>query len=196
MLGSLNHYVLNLALSQVRAWADAGICVPVAVNISAGNLQDDKLVFQIVDLLEQHKLTPNMLVFEVTESAIMLDSDAARTLLRQLHTLGIHIAIDDFGVGYTSLAQLKDLPISELKIDKSFVLAMQSDQANELIVWSVVDLGHKLGMEVIAEGVETSEVLDALGGYHCDMAQGFHVCRPVNAEAFMQWYKERKRTVC
>jgi diguanylate cyclase (GGDEF)-like protein len=193
IIGSLTQYVLNLALSQVRAWADAGICIPVAVNISARNLLDDKLVFQIVDLLEHHKLTANMLVLEVTESAIMLDSDAARTILRQLHTMGIHIAIDDFGVGYTSLAQLKDLPISELKIDKSFVLAMQSDQANELIVRSVVDLGHNLGMAVIAEGVETSDVLEALCGYHCDMVQGFHVCRPVSAEAFMQWYEERER---
>ncbi|WP_082377927.1 putative bifunctional diguanylate cyclase/phosphodiesterase [Pseudomonas sp. RIT-PI-q] len=193
IIGSLTYYVLNLALSQVRAWADIGICIPVAVNISARNLLDDKLVVQIVDLLERHKLTPNMLMLEVTESAIMLDSYAARTILRQLHAMGIHIAIDDFGVGYTSLAQLKDLPISELKIDKSFVLAMQSDQANELIVRSVVDLGHNLGMTVIAEGVETAGVLDALGGYHCDMAQGFHVCRPVSAEAFMQWYEERER---
>jgi diguanylate cyclase (GGDEF)-like protein len=193
IIGSLTQYVLNLALSQVRVWVDAGICIPVAVNISARNLLDDKLVFQIVDLLEHHQLTPNMLMLEVTESAIMLDSDAARTILRQLHSMGIHIAIDDFGVGYTSLAQLKDLPISELKIDKSFVLAMQSDQANELIVRSVVDLGHNLGMAVIAEGVETSDVLNALCGYHCDMAQGFHVCRPISAEAFMQWYVERNR---
>ncbi|MHC8332525.1 putative bifunctional diguanylate cyclase/phosphodiesterase [Pseudomonas sp. LB3P25] len=193
IIGALTQYVLNLALSQVRAWGHAGICIPVAVNISARNLLDDKLVTQIVDLLEHHQLTPNMLVLEVTESAIMLDSYAARTLLMQLHTLGIHIAIDDFGVGYTSLAQLKDLPISELKIDKSFVLAMRSDPANELIVRSVIDLGHNLGMKVIAEGVETAELLDALGGYRCDMAQGFHVCRPVSAEAFMQWYEERER---
>lgn len=193
IIGALTQYVLNLALSQVRAWADAGICIPVAVNISARNLLDDKLVAQIVDLLEHHKLAPNMLVLEVTESAIMLDSYAARTILTQLHALGIHIAIDDFGVGYTSLAQLKDLPISELKIDKSFVMAMQSDPANELIVRSVVDLGHNLGMSVIAEGVETAELLDALGVYHCDMAQGFHLCRPVSAEAFMKWYAERAR---
>jgi len=193
IIGSLTRYVLNLALCQARAWTDAGLCIPIAVNISARNLLDDKLVTQIIDLLEHYKLTPDMLMLEVTESAIMLDSYAARTILRQLHTMGIHIAIDDFGVGYTSLAQLKDLPISELKIDKSFVLAMQRDQANELIVRSVVDLGHNLGMSVIAEGVETADVLDALGNYHCDMAQGFHVCRPVSAEAFIQWYEERGR---
>ncbi|WP_397453684.1 putative bifunctional diguanylate cyclase/phosphodiesterase [Pseudomonas sp. NA-150] len=193
IIGPLTYYVLNIALSQVRAWADAGIRIPVAVNISARNLLDDKLVSQIPNLLENHRLPPDMLMLEVTESAIMLDSNAARTILMQLHALGVRIAIDDFGAGYTSLAQLKDLPISELKIDKSFVLAMQSDRANELIVRSVVDLGHNLGMTVIAEGVETAEVLDTLGGYHCDMAQGFHICRPVRAEALMEWYKERDR---
>ncbi|MDB5998024.1 MAG: Diguanylate kinase [Pseudomonas sp.] len=192
IIGSLTYYVLNLALSQVRVWADAGISIPVAVNISARNLLDDKLVFQIVELLECHQLSPNMLVLEVTESAIMLDSRAARTILTQLHTMGIRIAIDDFGAGYTSLAQLKDLPISELKIDKSFVLAMQSDPVNELIVQSVVDLGHNLGMSVIAEGVETADVLNALSRYHCDIAQGFHLCRPISAEAFMRWYEERE----
>lgn len=147
--------------------------------------------FQIIELLERHKLSPTLLVLEVTESAIMLDSQAARTILMQLHAIGIRIAIDDFGAGYTSLAQLKNLPISELKIDKSFVLAMQSDQANELIVRSVVDLGHNLGMAVIAEGVETADVLSTLGRYNCDVAQGFHLCRPISAEAFTKWYKER-----
>ncbi|MHC8380329.1 putative bifunctional diguanylate cyclase/phosphodiesterase [Pseudomonas sp. LB3P14] len=192
IIGSLTYYVLNLALSQVRVWADAGINIPVAVNISARNLLDDKLVFQIVELLECYKLSPNMLVLEVTESAIMLDSHAAHSILMRLHTMGIRIAIDDFGAGYTSLAQLKDLPISELKIDKSFVLAMQSNKANELIVRSVVELGHNLGMEVIAEGVETAHVLNALGRYNCDVAQGFHLCRPISAEAFTRWYEERE----
>jgi len=193
IISSLTQYVLNLALTQVRAWLDVGISIPVAVNISARSLLDDKLVTQIVDLLDQHQLTPNMLVIEVTESAIMVDSSAARSILTQLHSLGIHIAIDDFGVGYTSLAQLKDLPISELKIDKSFVLAMQSDQANELIVRSVVDLGHNLGMTVIAEGVETAELLEVLGSFHCDMAQGFHVCRPVSAKELIRWHEDRER---
>ncbi|MBK5355942.1 EAL domain-containing protein [Pseudomonas sp. TH41] len=196
IIGSLTYYVLNLALSQVRVWADAGISIPVAVNISARNLLDDKLVFQIVELLECHQLSPDMLVLEVTESAMMLDRHAARTILMRLHTMGIRIAIDDFGAGYTSLAQLKDLPISELKIDKSFVLAMQSNKANELIVRSVVDLGHNLGMSVIAEGVETVDVLNALSKYHCDIAQGFHLCRPISAEAFMRWYEERNCEKC
>ncbi|TPG93887.1 EAL domain-containing protein [Pseudomonas caspiana] len=194
IIGSLTQYVLNLALCQVRTWADAGIWMQVAVNISSRNLLDEKLVIQITDLLGRYKLDPNLLVIEVTESAIMLDSYLARTILKQLHSMGIRIAIDDFGAGYTSLAQLKDLPISELKIDKSFVLSMQDDQADELIVRSIIDLGHNLGMKVIAEGVETADVFSALGAFSCDMAQGFHVCRPITAEAFTQWYEERART--
>lgn len=192
IIGPLTQYVLNLALSQVRAWADTGTWIQVAVNISARNLLDNKLVIQIADLLERYGLAPNMLALEVTESAIMIDSCAARTILMQLHSMGICIAIDDFGAGYTSLAQLKDLPISELKIDKAFVLAMQSARADELIVRSIIDLGHNLGMKVIAEGVETAEVLSALGACNCDVAQGFHLCRPVSADAFMRWYEERE----
>lgn len=192
IIGSLTQYVLNLALIQVRDWADAGISVPVAVNISARNLLDDKLVFQIVDMLDRYELNPDMLVLEVTESAIMVDSNAAREILMQLHAMGIRIAIDDFGAGYTSLAQLKDLPISELKIDKSFVRAMKIDQANELIIRSIVDLGHNLGMSVVAEGVETADVLNALRTYHCDTAQGFQLCRPISADAFIKWYEEQQ----
>jgi diguanylate cyclase len=193
IIGALTNYVLNLALSQVRAWKDAGLHMPVAVNISARNLSDPKLVMKVVELLAQYELTPDMLVLEVTESAIMVDSGVARSMLTELHEMGVRISIDDFGAGYTSLAQLKHLPISELKIDKSFVLTMQSDEANALIVRSVVDLGHNLGMTVVAEGVETANAIDALGGYSCDVAQGYHLCRPVNAEAFVRWHAEREQ---
>jgi diguanylate cyclase (GGDEF)-like protein len=191
IIGALTQYVLNLALCQVRAWADSGIWMQVAVNISSRNLLDERLVSQIVDLLGRYEIDAKLLVIEVTESAIMLDSSSARTILKQLHSMGIRISIDDFGAGYTSLAQLKDLPISELKIDKSFVLSMQDDQADELIVRSIIDLGHNLGMKVIAEGVETAEIFSALGSYSCDIAQGFHVCRPITAEVFTRWYEER-----
>lgn len=192
IIGALTYYVLNLALGQVRTWVDLGLHMPVSVNISARNLSDPKLVLQVIELLKHHELTPDMLVLEVTESAIMVDSGVARTILTQLHEMGVRISIDDFGAGYTSLAQLKDLPISELKIDKSFVLTMQSDPANALIVRSVVDLGHNLGMTVVAEGVETANAIDALGGYLCDVAQGYHLCRPVDADAFVRWHADRE----
>lgn len=194
IIGPLTYHVLNLALGQVRTWIDAGISMPVSVNISARNLCDQTLVSQVVELLQLYDLPTNMLVLEVTESAIMADSSVARVILTQLHEMGVRISIDDFGAGYTSLAQLKHLPISELKIDKSFVLTMQSDPANALIVRSVVDLGHNLGMTVVAEGVETANAINALSDYTCDIAQGYHLCRPINPEAFARWHAEREQT--
>jgi diguanylate cyclase (GGDEF)-like protein len=191
LIGSLTRCVLDLSLAQVKVWADAGHRIPVAVNISARNLLDDNLVSHITKLLAHHSLPAQMLELEVTESAIMLDPQRAHSMLSQLHALGIRIAIDDFGAGYTSLAQLKNLPIDELKIDKSFVLTMQSDPKNALIVKSVIELGHNLGMSVVAEGVETADALSALTGYRCDIAQGYHLCRPQSAEVFLRWFCER-----
>ncbi len=191
LIRPLTTYVLNSALAQARIWADAGHLIPVAVNISARNLLDDQIVGQIADLLALHRLPAEMLELEVTESAIMLDPKRAHRVLGELHALGVRIAIDDFGAGYTSLGQLKNLPISELKVDKSFVLTMQSDRANAIIVHSVVALGHSLGLSVVAEGVETADALSALTGYHCDIAQGFHLCRPKTADEFFRWYQER-----
>jgi diguanylate cyclase (GGDEF)-like protein len=191
LIGPLTQCVLSMALAQVKAWVDAGHHIPVAVNVSARNLLNDQLVDQITHLLAIHRLPAEMLVIEVTESAIMLDPARARGILRRLHALGIRIAIDDFGAGYTSLAQLKHLPVSELKIDTSFVMTMHSEQANALIVRSVIELGHNLGLSVVAEGVETAEVLSDLTGYCCDVAQGYHLCRPQTAGDFLRWYSER-----
>jgi diguanylate cyclase len=191
LIGPLTRCVLDLALAQCKAWSDAGHSIPVAVNISARNLLDDSLFEQVSELLARHGLPAQMLELELTESAIMLEPARARAILCRLSALGVRIAIDDFGAGYTSLAQLKTLPIDQLKIDKSFVLTMQSDRSNALIVSSVVDLGHNLGMRVVAEGVETSDALAALGTYQCDFAQGYHLCRPQTAEAFLQWFCER-----
>ena len=116
-------------------------------------------------------------------------------MLEQLSALGVRISIDDFGAGYTSLGQLKTLPVSELKIDRSFVMTMTEDPGNALIVQSVIDLGHNLGLTLVAEGVETEQVLTALAGLGCDVAQGYHLCRPIPAAAFDTWCAERTSTV-
>jgi diguanylate cyclase (GGDEF)-like protein len=191
LIGSLTRRVLDLALSQVRHWLDAGHRIPVSVNISARNLLDDQLVSFISELLARYQLPAQMLELEVTESAIMLDPQRAHKMLRLLHDIGIRISIDDFGAGYTSLAQLKTLPVDELKIDKSFVMTMLSEPSNTLIVKSVIELGHNFGMSVVAEGVETAEALAALKSYRCDIAQGYHLCKPKNAKIFLDWYCNR-----
>lgn len=193
IIGPLTHRVLELALRQVKSWGDEGLHITVSVNISARNLQDDKLFEQVKELLHKYDLAADVLTLEVTESAIMLDSLRAQAILEKLDAIGAHISIDDFGAGYTSMAQLKNLPIRELKIDKSFVLAMKDDGANLTIVRSIVELGHNLGMSVVAEGVETAEVLNTLMGFQCDIAQGYHLCRPISAKEFIVWYKERSQ---
>jgi diguanylate cyclase len=188
LIGPLTMSVLNMALAQAKVWADSGHHIPVAVNISARNLSDDAFADKVKGLLAQHAVASGLLEVEVTESAVMLEPDKATRILNELHAMGVRIAIDDFGAGYTSLAQLKNLPISELKIDKSFILAMESNADDAMIVKSMIDLGHSLNMKVVAEGIETAQAVNALADLQCDTGQGYHLCRPALPEALMQWY--------
>jgi predicted signal transduction protein with EAL and GGDEF domain len=191
LIGPLTRYVLDAALAQVRVWCDAGRPLPVAVNLTARNLLDDRFADQVVELLDKHGVPASMLEFEVTDSAIMIQPMRAQRLLRQLRARGVRISVDDFGSGYTSLAQLTVLPIAEIKVDRSFVLTMIADPANALIVRSVIELAHNLGLTAVAEGVETEEVLDRLVSFGCDVAQGYHLARPMPAGKFDLWYADR-----
>ena len=188
LIGPLTRRVLDLALAQARRWADEGRPLQIAVNLSARNLLDDRLDTTVAELLAHHRVAPQLLKLEVTESAIMADPTRAAELLRRLHAQGVAIAIDDFGAGYTSLGQLKHLPVSELKVDRSFVMTMQSDSSDSLIVRSVIELSHNLGLSAVAEGVEDAEILDSLTAYSCDVAQGYHLSRPLSADAFDAWW--------
>jgi diguanylate cyclase len=191
LIGPLTLGVLEQALAQMRLWLDGGVPMRVAVNVSARNLLDDGFSAKITALLAKHGVPARLLEVEVTESAVMVEPQRAQRVLRQLHALGIRIAIDDFGAGYTSLAQLKHLPVSQLKIDSSFIFTMHTDPDNALIVRSVVDLGHSLGMTVVAEGVETAEAAATLARYGCDVAQGYHYARPMPAAALLRWAQLR-----
>jgi diguanylate cyclase len=194
LIGPLTCHVLDTACAQARTWSDAGRPLRVSVNLSARNLLDVGLPGQVAELLAAHGVAAELLELEVTESAIMTEPARAQQLLEQLATLGVRISIDDFGVGYTSLGQLKSLPISELKIDRSFVATITEDHSNALIVRSVVDLGHDLGFTIVAEGVETEQILTALSGLGCDVAQGYHLSRPITAAAFDTWCAGRRIT--
>jgi diguanylate cyclase (GGDEF)-like protein len=184
LIGPLTRYILDAALGQARRWRDSGRPIPVSVNLSARNLLDVQLPDLVSDLLAKHEIGPELLVLEVTESALMTDPLRARKSLDRLATSGVRISIDDFGAGYTSLSQLKTLPVSELKIDGSFVKTMTEEPVNALIVESVIELGHNLGLSIVAEGVETERALSWLKGMGCDIAQGFHVSPPLVAHAF------------
>jgi diguanylate cyclase len=191
LIGPLTTYVLGAALSQARVWMDEGRPLMVSVNLSARSLLDERLPQQVADLLATHGVPATLLVLEVTESSLMTEPDRARRLLEALSALGVRLSIDDFGAGYTSLGQLKNLPVSELKIDKSFIMNMRTDPSDAMIVQSIIELGHNLGLAIVAEGVETAAVLTDLTAFGCDIAQGNYMSRPVPATAFDSWRAER-----
>jgi EAL domain-containing protein (putative c-di-GMP-specific phosphodiesterase class I) len=191
LIGPLMRYVLDHALYQARSWAVAGRPLQVAVNLSARNLLDERLPAMVGELLAVHGVPAHMLELEVTESALITEPGRARSLLEQLAKVGVRISIDDFGAGYTSLGQLKDLPVTELKIDRSFVTTMTHDRSGAIIVQSVIELGHNLGLTIVAEGVETVQTLDALAAFGCDVAQGYHLARPMTVELLDAWFAAR-----
>ena len=178
LMKPLTLLILRKAARQCRAWAIDQPDMTVAVNISAANLLDIHLVDHILDVLHEEHLNPEQLVLEVTESVMMTDPDRARSTLTQLADVGIKIAIDDYGTGHASLTSLQHLPVSELKIDRSFIRHLASNATDQAIVRSTIDLGHSLGLSVVAEGVEDAAALAILTSLGCDSVQGFHLCRP------------------
>ncbi|HEX9627844.1 MAG TPA: EAL domain-containing protein [Acidiferrobacterales bacterium] len=176
------HWVLDTALGQCAAWRSAGLDLSVAVNLSMHNLRDAELPEQLAALLKKWQIGDGRLILELTEDAVMHDPEEALDMLTRIASLGVQLSIDDFGTGYSSLSYLKRLPVHEIKIDKSFVTDMSHDLNNAVIVHSMVELAHTLGLDVVAEGVETHDTLRALRDLACDTIQGFHVSRPVPAE--------------
>ncbi len=187
LIGPLTHLVLDQAIAQCSIWRRAGHELSVAVNLSVRNLLDAHLPSEIERMLSNHELPADALQVELTESMIMSDPDRALATLARLGDLGVRISVDDFGTGNSSLQNLKRLPINELKIDRSFVTTMMHDESNLIIVRSTVNLGHDLGLRVIAEGVEDRATLTRLSSLGCDLVQGFHVSRPLPAQALDDW---------
>jgi EAL domain-containing protein (putative c-di-GMP-specific phosphodiesterase class I) len=161
--------------------------VPVAVNLSVRHLTDLSLPQRLADLLSKYDVPADHLVLEVTETLIMNDPIRSLDVLHLLHDLGVRLAIDDFGTGYSSLAYLRRMDVDELKIDKSFVLQLASDEGNATIVRSTIELGHNLGLRVVAEGVEDAVALEMLRTWGCDVAQGYFLSRPLPADAVLPW---------
>ena len=192
LIRPLTEWVLAEALRQTGAWMRAGHDLRVAVNLSARLLHDPDLVTRVADALAREQVPPRLLELEITESACMLNPEKSLVVIRELADSGVRFTIDDFGTGYSSLAYLKRLPVHQIKIDRSFVVDMLEAGSDESIVRSVVDLGHNLGLRVVAEGVEDARTLDLLRGTGCDLSQGFHLGRPVPASALQLPLHERK----
>jgi diguanylate cyclase (GGDEF)-like protein len=187
LIRPLARWVLDAALRQCNRWRRDGLDLSVAVNLSMRNLHDPEVVDTIRQLLSRWGIPPARLVIEITESSLMADATRAMDILSRLRAMGISISIDDFGTGYSSLAYLKRLPVDELKIDKSFVANIASDENDAAIVRSTIRLAHDLGLSVVAEGIEDQQTLEFLTGLGCDVAQGYFISRPLPVLALGDW---------
>ncbi|HUZ76255.1 MAG TPA: EAL domain-containing protein [Chloroflexota bacterium] len=192
-IASLSYWVLEEAIRQASEWRREGQAIVVAVNLSMRSLRDLQLPTRLEGFLARLDVPPGALKLEITESTIMAEPNQTMAVLAAIHAMGIKLSVDDFGTGYSSLAHLARLPVDELKIDKSFVLDMDVAPSNALIVRSTIDLAHNLGLQVVAEGVERTEVLSQLSSLGCDVAQGFLLGQPMPAAALSSWLHARAR---
>jgi diguanylate cyclase (GGDEF)-like protein len=197
LIKPLTTWVLNTALKQLSSWrgisaSPALANLSVAVNVSTRSLLDDDFPQEVADALERWNIPPHLLALEITESTIMADPSRAHRLLSELSATGVQVSIDDFGTGYSSLSYLKNLPVNELKIDRSFVYHMHRDPNDAVIVQSVIDLGRNLGLHTVAEGIEDDETWEHLRRLGCDSGQGYLLARPMPAESLVGWLTEKE----
>ena len=187
LIKPLTLWILHESLMQCAKWNNEGFKLGVAVNLSTSGLLDTEFPDTVARALNSHNIAPEKLLIEITESAVMTDADRAMEILNRLATMGVRLSIDDFGTGYSSLSYLSKLPVKEIKIDKSFVTDMGSNSNNARIVQATINLGHNLGLEVVAEGVENAWTLSLLQPLGCDTAQGYYFTRPRDAQEFITW---------
>jgi len=185
----LTRWVLREAIRQCGEWLREGLALQVSVNISARDLMNRELPEHVAELLAEHDVTPGLLCLEITESGFMDDPGHAQKVLDRLAELGVKLSIDDYGTGYSSLSYIMKLPVQELKIDQSFISRMATDQEISTIVRSTIDLGHNLGLQVVAEGVEDLAVWNMLRTLGCDDAQGYFMSRPLDSRALAAWIR-------
>lgn len=187
LIEPITRYVIEEALKQIRQLREEHADLSVAVNLSARSLLDENFPDYVAESLRRFKVPPSSIQFEITESTVVSDPKRALGVLSRLSQMGVLLSIDDFGTGYSSLSQLRRLPLDEIKIDKSFVLNMMADENDLVIVRSTIDLGRNLGLQVVAEGVETKDIWDKLNELGCDYAQGFYNSRPMPGDELMRW---------
>ena len=194
LIRPLTHYVLDQAIAQCRDWTARGLSLQMSINVSARNLLDPELTSTVRDSLAKYGVEPSSLIIEITESCIVADPNQAIAVLGELVDLGVGVSVDDFGTGYSSLAYLKRLPVTELKIDKSFVQGMDRDPQDAAIVRTVLDLGSNLGLMVTAEGIETEEVWHQLHQMGCTLGQGYYFSKPLPPADLFRWLESTGST--
>ncbi len=187
MIHAVTRLALKKAIEQLQIWAEKKCDLTIAVNVSTRNLLDAEFPTMLEGILRDSGVDPTRLEIEITENTLITDPERVRAILTSIAHLGVHISVDDFGTGYSSLAYLKRLPIHALKIDRTFIMDMENDQQDEMIVTSTVTLAHSLGLKVIAEGVETALAAKKLIAMGCDSAQGYFFSRPLPLDDFSKW---------
>lgn len=188
LIVSLTHWIINEVAKQINQWNQLGYRFSVSINLSAQDIQHQDFVNYLVDTVAKHDVQPAQVILELTERDIADNETLILSKLNHLKTLGFEVSVDDYGIGQSSLAKLKNLPVDELKIDKCFILTLDKSQQDQDIVSSTIELGHKLGLRVIAEGVENQASLALLKQFGCDYIQGYHISRPLKADQLIQWY--------
>lgn len=188
LIVTLTRWVILHVVQQIAQWNEAGHCFSVSINLSAQDIQHDEFVDYLIKTLTQHKVKPSQITLELTERDIAENEAVVCARLTHLKSLGFDISVDDYGIGQSSLAKLKSLPIDELKIDKHFILTLDQCSKDQDIVASTISMGHKLGLRVVAEGVENKESLVLLTDFHCDYIQGYYLSKPITADELILWY--------
>jgi len=189
MIKHLTWWALKKTFKQCAEWRKQGHDLIVSVNLSARDLHDPELPDIVAGIAASMGINSGWMMLEITESSIMSDPERSMDIILRLHEMGYKLSIDDFGTGYSSLAYLKKMPLTELKIDKSFVIDMLQNENDAVIVRATINLAHNLGLQVTAEGVETQQAMELLNDYDCDIAQGYLFSKPVALEDFNQWMK-------
>jgi EAL domain-containing protein (putative c-di-GMP-specific phosphodiesterase class I) len=189
LIHSITYWIIDTTAKFNKKLKEQGIDIKIAINLSIYNLQDNNFVENIIEIYRKNNIPASLFIMEVTEGVMMTNPQQSIEVLNRLDNLGIEIAVDDFGTGYSSLSYLKLLPLSKLKIDKSFIMDMIDDDDDAMIVRSTIDLAHNLGMEVVAEGIENKEVLELLDILGCGLGQGYFISRPANGDDFEKWIR-------
>lgn len=190
LIVTLTQWVIRHVVAQVAAWNEQGYHFNVSINLSAQDIQHEQFVSFLLDNIDNYQVPPEQIILELTERDLADNEQLVAARLSHLKSLGFEISVDDYGIGQSSLAKLKHLPVDELKIDKCFILTLDQSQQDQDIVASTVSLGHKLGLRVVAEGVENEASLTLLRDFQCDYIQGYYLARPLKAEQLIQWYKD------
>ncbi len=186
----LTHWVICAILKQLVNWKEHNINLKIAINVSSQDLSHPSFLDFLLQKLDEYKVSTEQITLEITERDIMENEDLIISRLIQLNEMGIATSIDDYGIGQSSLSKLKQLPIKEIKIDKSFIMKLDEDKKDQFIVGSTINLGHQLGLSVVAEGVENEQSLDILRSYKCDYIQGYYISRPTSADELVNWIKD------